>query len=46
MGRFNMGSTVILLYPPNAIEWHATISPGKTVRLGEALGRRLIADGT
>ena len=46
MGRFNMGSTVILLYPPNAIEWHATLSPGKAVRLGEALGRRLTAGAT
>ena len=46
MGRFNMGSTVILLYPPNTIEWHATMSPGKTVRLGEALGRRLVAGAT
>lgn len=42
MGRFNMGSTVILLYPPDTIEWHATMLPGKTVRLGEALGRRLV----
>ena len=41
MGRFNMGSTVILLYPPGSIEWHASMTPGRPVRLGEALGRRL-----
>ena len=41
MGRFNMGSTVILLFPPNSIEWHPSLAPGKTVRMGEVLGRRL-----
>lgn len=40
MGRFNMGSTVILLYPPGTIEWNPAIVPGRTVRQGEALGRR------
>lgn len=39
MGRFNMGSTVILLAPPGAVEWSDTLAPGKTVRMGEAIGR-------
>jgi phosphatidylserine decarboxylase len=34
MGRFNMGSTVILLFPPGAVEWEAGLAP-----------RRLAADG-
>jgi phosphatidylserine decarboxylase len=37
MGRFHMGSTVILLAPRGALDWNASIAPGKTVQLGEAL---------
>jgi phosphatidylserine decarboxylase len=39
MGRFNMGSTVILLFPAGASEWAATLSAGRTVRMGERIGR-------
>lgn len=38
MGRFNMGSTVILLLPPGA-EWDVALKPGDPVRMGQALGR-------
>lgn len=38
MGRFNMGSTVILLLPPGAVEW-LDLAPGRPVRLGERIGR-------
>ncbi|MDZ7829972.1 MAG: archaetidylserine decarboxylase [Halofilum sp. (in: g-proteobacteria)] len=38
MGRFNMGSTVIVLAPPG-YEWTETRSPGAPVRVGEALAR-------
>jgi phosphatidylserine decarboxylase len=41
VGRFNMGSTVILLFPPGAIEWRAGLASGQTVRMGEPIGRRL-----
>lgn len=41
MGRFNMGSTVILLFPPGVIEWHAEIVSGKTLRMGQPIGRLL-----
>jgi phosphatidylserine decarboxylase len=37
MGRFNMGSTVILLFPPRTISWRADLAAGSTVRMGEAL---------
>jgi phosphatidylserine decarboxylase len=38
-GRFNMGSTVILLLPPGRCAWLPALAPGATVRVGEALGR-------
>jgi phosphatidylserine decarboxylase len=39
MGRFNMGSTVILLLPPGAAAWLPALAPGVTVRVGETLAR-------
>ena len=39
MGRFNMGSTVILLTAPGAVQWDGVSQPGATVRMGQALGR-------
>jgi phosphatidylserine decarboxylase len=44
MGRFNMGSTVILLFPPGRIEWQRDLRAGRVVRMGEPIGR-LRADG-
>ena len=37
MGRFNMGSTVILLTPPN-VEWLQKLRAGRRVKMGEAIG--------
>ena len=39
MGRFNMGSTVILLFPPGRIDWSADLDAGRHLRMGEALGQ-------
>jgi phosphatidylserine decarboxylase len=39
MGRFNMGSTVILLLPPGAVSSLEDFGPDDTVRMGEKLGR-------
>ncbi len=39
MGRFNMGSTVILLLPKNGARWDPGLEPGRPVRLGMPLGR-------
>ena len=39
LGRFNMGSTVILLLPPGAAHWHPSLEPGATLRVGQGLGR-------
>lgn len=38
MGRFNMGSTVILLFGAGAVRWETAIQPGAAVRMGQALG--------
>jgi phosphatidylserine decarboxylase len=38
LGRFNMGSTVILLFEPNRVRWHREVHAGSLVRLGESLG--------
>ena len=38
MGRFNMGSTVILLFPANTVEWLPELSAGSSVQMGETIG--------
>ena len=38
LGRFNMGSTVILLFPAGRATWLEELQPGQPVRLGQALG--------
>lgn len=37
MGRFKLGSTVILLFPPGVAAWNPDCAPGAPVRLGEQL---------
>jgi phosphatidylserine decarboxylase len=39
LGRFNMGSTVILLLPPGAADWAPALQPGSPVRVGQTLAR-------
>ncbi len=41
MGWFNMGSTVILLFPKDCVQWSPQLAPGVTVRVGQALGTSL-----
>jgi phosphatidylserine decarboxylase len=38
LGRFNMGSTVILLFQEGRARWHPDTRAGATVRLGQSLG--------
>jgi phosphatidylserine decarboxylase len=38
MGRFRLGSTVILVMPKGAVTWNSDQVAGKTVRMGEAFG--------
>ena len=40
-GRFNMGSTVVLLFPPGRAAWRDDLRAGSVVRMGEAIGRLL-----
>jgi phosphatidylserine decarboxylase len=39
LGRFNMGSTVVLLFQQNRIRWVDALVPESTVQLGRAIGR-------
>jgi phosphatidylserine decarboxylase len=39
MGRFNMGSTIIVLFGRNAVEWSPSLQTGAILRMGEAIGR-------
>jgi phosphatidylserine decarboxylase len=38
MGRFNMGSTVILLFGKEAVAWRDEFTAGAKVKMGEAIG--------
>ncbi|MCC5887851.1 MAG: phosphatidylserine decarboxylase [Gammaproteobacteria bacterium] len=38
MGTFELGSTVILLFPPGRARLDKTLTPGHKVRMGEAIG--------
>jgi len=39
MGRFNMGSTVILLFGRDRVDWQADMRAGAAVRMGQVLGQ-------
>ncbi len=39
LGRFNMGSTVILLFGPGAVCWEPGLQAGMAVRMGRRLGQ-------
>jgi phosphatidylserine decarboxylase len=39
MGRFNMGSTVILIFPRDDVSWAAQLGPGSRIVMGQRLGR-------
>lgn len=38
LGRFNMGSTVILLFEAKRVHWRPQLAPGSTVQWGQSLG--------
>lgn len=39
MGRFNMGSTIIVLFGKNKIKWADNFKAGNNVKLGEMIGK-------
>ncbi|MEX0951787.1 MAG: phosphatidylserine decarboxylase, partial [Gammaproteobacteria bacterium] len=43
LGHFNIGSTVILLFPEHTMQWLMHLRPGQQVRMGEAIGRLKIS---
>jgi phosphatidylserine decarboxylase len=43
MGRFYLGSTVVLLFEPGRVAWREDLKPGDPLQMGEAIGRRLTA---
>lgn len=38
LGRFHLGSSVVLLFGPGAVDWAATLSSGEALRMGERIG--------
>jgi phosphatidylserine decarboxylase len=40
LGRFEFGSTVILLFEPQMIDWVSELKPGKTLRMGQPIAWR------
>ncbi|AUX70267.1 phosphatidylserine decarboxylase [Porphyrobacter sp. HT-58-2] len=41
MGRFYLGSTVVLLFEPGRVQWLDGLEAGTALRMGQAIGRRL-----
>jgi len=37
-GRFNMGSTVVLIVERDRVQWDAAMQPGATLRMGQRIG--------
>jgi phosphatidylserine decarboxylase len=46
LGRFNMGSTVVVLFQAGRIRWDARLAPQTKVRLGQPIGRSNGADNS
>lgn len=44
MGRFNMGSTVILLFGAGRVAWDPALAPGQRLRMGQEIGRLAARD--
>jgi phosphatidylserine decarboxylase len=37
MGRFQLGSTVVVLFPPGPLAFAPAWAPGRAIRLGESM---------
>lgn len=44
MGRFRLGSTVVMLFPRNVVSFHPDWAPARPVKLGEAMASYVGAD--
>lgn len=45
MGRFRLGSTAIVLFGPDVMQWDAQYQAGSPTRMGERLGQRILHIG-
>lgn len=45
MGRFNMGSTIIVLFGQDKVQWRPELGAGEPVKLGELMGQCLELSG-
>jgi phosphatidylserine decarboxylase len=43
MGRFNMGSTVIVLFGQGSMQWEPAIKPDNAIQMGQLLGRLTVS---
>jgi phosphatidylserine decarboxylase len=39
MGRFLLGSTVVMLWPRNTLRFNSDWAPARAIRMGEAMAR-------
>jgi phosphatidylserine decarboxylase len=39
MGRFLLGSTVVMLFPQGVMQFNADWTPTRPIRMGEAMGQ-------
>ena len=44
MGRFLLGSTVVLLFPKNTLRFNPQWAPGGAIRMGQAMGELVAND--
>ena len=42
MGRFLLGSTVVLLFPKDTLRFNTQWAPGGAIRMGEAMGEKIV----
>ena len=40
MGRFLLGSTVVMLFPKDVLQFNLGWAPAQAIRLGEAMGSK------
>jgi len=40
MGRFLLGSTVVMLFPKNTLAFNPAWAPARSIRMGEAMASR------
>lgn len=44
MGRFRLGSTIIMLFPKNTVQWNHSVKPDQSIRMGFSTAKLISAD--